>query len=343
MLTRKNTFMGCAMAAVLLPLSAQAQPKAGSLAESAAQDYLQQARHPHWSQPVRPGDADPLADLRTPTRQRAAGPKGAGPMLTVWGSTIAAQAGDTVELFAELSEGTPDSTDPLVALGLQKSKTAATGISAELLSETLGSVGQVVYRDDGQGADRKAGDGVYSASVTLPASQQPALGTADLITVKVTAALANGEKRVALGGYQYSTPAARLTGNYREALKDGSLVLSAEVEVLAEGRFHLTGTLGDLAGVPIVSAQQAQVLSPGTHWMDLSYYGLAFHDRAASGPFKLATASLATVTQMPNAMGPVLLNSFTTKAYELASFTSKPFNDPLLIDAARRLQLDAVK
>lgn len=317
-----------------LPALAQAQSAVEPLALRAAQDYAGQARYPQWSQALAIGAVDPVIDARVPTRQSRLGPEGAGPRLTVWADTISAEPGETVTLFAALTSATVETLLPEPAV-------AGARLSAELIGQRLGTLGTVAYRDDGVAPDALAGDGVHTASVTLPSRRAPALGTADSILVKVTATLPNQDVRRAAGGFQFSRPAARLTGRYTDAVRNGNLVIAAEVEALAPGRVHVSGTLADAAGAPFASSQASRTLGAGTQWVELPFYGLAFRDRGISGPVQLASITLASTGSMPNALGPVATNAHTTQPYLLAQFTTRLFNDPVLMEAAQRLRLDA--
>jgi len=44
---------------------------------------------------------------------------------------------------------------------------------------------------------------------------------------------------------------------------------------------------------------------------------------------------------MPNAKGMPVLNAHTTRPYRLEEMTTEPFNEPNLLDAARRLEGEA--
>lgn len=328
--------------AALLPAAGFAAGPQINFAAEAARDLRERARMPEWTQALAPGVADPVLAKRTPTTQTLAGPGGAGPALTVWASTISATAGQSVDLFARLSAVTPDMNTlaDLVAANRQK---LAGQIGAEILDESGAVLATLPYADDGKGADARAGDGVYSARWTLPANRAPALGTAQSLMVRVNAALADGQTRSAVGGFQYSNPGARLTGAFRELYRDGSLVVQAQAQVLAPGRYHLSGTLADLTGSPLASAQSAQVFgATGTYWMDLPYYGLALLERGALGRLSLSSVTLTSVGQMPNALGPVLSNAYVTQALKVASLTRLPYNHPDMLEAARRLELGSV-
>lgn len=328
-------------AALLLPVLAGAEPAIQPLGLQAAGDYVRQARYPAWSAALDAGAVDPVIDGRVPTRQSRLGPNGAGPRLTVWASTVSALPGDSVTLYATLTSlaGRPTLLEAAPAPG-----TAITGaaVSGQLTGLALGDLGTVTYRDDGAAPDTVARDGVYTARYTLPTATAPALGQADSVMVTVSAVLDGGELRKAAGGFQFSNPAARLTGRYRERLQDGNLVIAAEVEALAPGRVHLAGTLADPRGQPFATAQAARTLAEGRQWLELAFYGLAFHDRGVAGAVRLSSVTLSSASGMPNALGPVLTDAFATRPYLPAQFTRLPFNEPALLEQARRLQLDAV-
>lgn len=327
----------------LLPVLAQAQTAVQPLGLSAARDYAQQARYPDWSQALEVGAVDPLLDARLPTRQSRLGPNGAGPRLTVWASTISALPGDTVTLYASLANTSSAARGLLEGMPAASSAVTGAAVSGTLVAQQLGPLATVSYRDDGVAPDALAGDGIYTSRYSLPTAKTPALGSADSVMVTVDAILANDELRRAAGGFQFSNPAARLTGRYTDAIKNGNLVIAAEVEVLAPGRVHLSGTLADALNQPFATAQAARVLTPGKQWLELSFYGLAFHDRQISGAVKLASVALSSTGGMPNALGPVIADAHVTKAYALPQFTSASFNHPDLLENARRLQLDATK
>jgi hypothetical protein len=322
----------------LLPSMAAAQATVEPLALRAAADYLEQARYPDGSSVLAAGSVDPLVNDRTPTRQSRLGPDGVGPRLTVWASTVSALPGETVTLFATLTHTGSGTRSLLESAPLPGSVVTGAQVTGALTGLALGDLGTVTYRDDGLGPDAVAGDGIYTARYTLPTAKTPALGQADSVMVAVDALLPDNQLRRAAGGFQFSNPAARLTGRFTDAVRDGNLVIAAELEVLAPGRVHIAGTLADLLGQPFATAQNAQTLQPGTQWVELGFYGLAFHDSNVAGAVRLASVSVTSASSMPNALGPVLSDALVTRAYSLTQFTNLPFNNPELLDAAKRLQ-----
>lgn len=328
---RKVLFtIGALMAATVLPVAqAAAQfPGAGArFARETAKEYRELARYPESSRALKKGDVDPVKAKRLATRQSMRGPDGALPGLAVWASEVGYQHPEPVDLFAQL-EGAA-------------AEVRIAEISGEISNANADLVAAFTYRDDGQGADRKAGDGVYSARVALPPGTEPDF--ADSFQVTATARLSDGDLRQAVGGFVYGKPAANLTGRYRDELRGGNVVISAEVEVTEAGRFHLAGTVHSLKGEPIGTAQSAVELAPGRHWIDLSFYGLMFHDRQVAGPFRLGSLALATTTRMPNALNDLVENAHVTRAYRLAKLNAKAYADARLTDAAVRLEAEALR
>src|SRR5215207_447861 len=293
----------------------------GWLARETAREYREQARFPESSRALKPGDADPVKEKRTATEQTQRGPEdpnGNSPALSVRAESVSFEVGRPIRLYATVEQG----------------------IALEVTGEIVGAAGDLVatfaYADDGKGIDRKAGDGTWSARVKMPEGLQPELAASYM--VKVRSRLLDGDIRESMGGFHYSNPAAHLTGRYRDELRDGSLVVSAEVDVTRAGRFHLAATLYSMTGEPVGTAQAAAELEPGRRWIELSFYGLMFHDRQAAGPFRLGTVSLATTGGMPNALNDLVENAHVTRAWQLEQMTTRPFGNQRLLEAAARLE-----
>ena len=318
-----------------------ADPVIRPLALDAADAYREQARYPHSSHPIRDA-VDPILRKREPSKQLLPGPNGDGPFLSIWTSAISYEPGESASLYAELVDNTPKAPSLANLLDRDGPRGKAASITAKLIAEDGGLLGDIEYRDDGKGADRRAGDGIYSARFVMPAARAPQSGHADSVAVHVQALTAKGEPRGALGGFLYSNPGARLTGRYRETMRDGSMIISAEVDVKTPGRYHLSGTLATpVAGIaerPMAWAQNAAVMQTGKQWLELNYYGLIFHELAATGPFTLASVTLTSALGMPNAMSAVQRDVFQTRAHALTEFATSPFADAGLLQAAERLE-----
>lgn len=313
------------LSSLLLPLAPAAAQEA-NLALDAARLYREQAAYPPSSQVLGLGESDPIRADRTPTRISLGGPDGVAPALVVWASAVSYEAPKPVDLFASLEN-----------VGR---KVPALVVTGDIFDSAGTPLGTVQYRDDGTAPDALAGDGIWSARWQ---GGKRAPGTGDTYLVKVLATTEKGEPRQAAAGFLYGKPGAQATGRYRDEIRDGSLIVSAEVQVLAAGRFHLEGTLYGAKGEPLGFAKASADLAAGTAWIELPFYGKMFADRKAAGSFRLGSLALSTVGKMPNVLNDLALDVYATRAYPAESFTAAPYGDAKLLDAAARLERTAAE
>lgn len=297
---------------------------AGWVALESANDYRIRARYPESSHALAAGEADPLLVERTVAPHSQITPNVEG-RLTVWADQLSFEAPAPVVLHVSVD-------------GLGDEQLRGLVVSGEVLDSEGSFVGRVRYRDGGWN-DEAAGDGVFTGTFRFPKAHAPSL--AESYLVKIEARRPDGDVLKAASGFLYSRPHARLTGQYRDALVDGDLVISAEVEVAEAGRFHLAGTLYD-GTRPMGWAQAAAELEPGRHWIELPYYGLMFHELGSAGPFTLGTVALRTTGAMPNALNDLVETAHHTRAYPADAFRAQPFGDAALLESADRLELDAL-
>ncbi len=296
----------------------------GNLAKQAAESYRVQARYPAWSQPLARDALNPIVSEREPAVISTGGDGGTA--LSFWSDASRYEPGDVVRVSAKLSRSS----------ALEGAESDAWQVQAELMSGPDAVLASLPLRDDGKGADQRAGDGVYTGELVLLEDWQPALGKAKNMGLRVSADNGKDLHR-SMGGFLYSRPAAELTGHYRDVVKDGNLVVQAKVNVAQAGRFHLSGVLATLDAAPLAFAQQSFQLEPGQHWLDLGFYGLIFRELGVTAPLQLQSVTLSTVGTMPNALGPVESNVLTTAPRLPTQFTAKPFARADLLDAAERL------
>jgi hypothetical protein len=300
-------------------------PKAvAAVGLQAAAEYRRRARYPRSAQPLTDDEKDPIARDREVSAVESRGQNGVEPTLRVFPAASGFEAPEPAVVFAELTvRGRP---------------AVAREIHATFTTEDLIPLGEVAFHDDGNDGDAAAGDGRYTAVV-----DGAQLGTklATSYLVQVVARVAGDEERKGAASFLYSSPHARLTGTYRDALVDGSLHVGAEIDVTEAGRFHLEATLYGPDGVEKIAwAQAADWFEPGPHWLDLAFYGLILRERGLDGPYVLRFVALSTTTEMPNAKSRIVENAYWTQPYAAASFTDRPFDDPQLLEAARRIEAD---
>ena len=296
-----------------------------SLGGLAAADYRQRARFPSDAMPLGDEDADPIVRDREVSPIRGHGPEGAEPVLVVQPAAPGFEDPDPVLLFAHLERD----GRPVPALELRGTLATEDGVT----------LGDFEFRDDGTPPDVAAFDDVGTAVLLLPEEHLPELSASFL--VRARAITLEGEERAAAMSFLYSRPHAQPTGRFTDRIVADSLWIGVELDVLQAGRFHLEGTLYSADGThKIAWAQAAAELPPGRHWLDLPFYGLAFSERGIDGPYLLRWLALSTTSAMPNGKNRVLENAHVTAAYAAADFTDEPYDDPDLLDAARRVEND---
>jgi hypothetical protein len=292
-----------------------------SLEHDAAADYRWRARYPASSLPLR-SEVDPVASENQVLSGVSRDPEKQDPTLTVSPRQATFEAPDPIVLDARLTEG--------------GRPVAAEALRAEVRTIGGALLARLTFHDDGTQGDAQAGDLLFTAAF------QPAADRAEAFThgtfVMVEARTLEGELRVATTGFMYSMPNAHLTGRYRDSIEDGHLVIAAEVAVTEAGRLHLEATLAAADGKPIAWAQNALELAEGTGWIPLTFWGLILHERGVDGPYVLRTVALTRPGDAPPGQrAAAVANAYRTRAYHAAQFTDRAFNDPVLLEKAKRL------
>jgi hypothetical protein len=297
------------------------------LARETIEDYRRLARYPDYAHPLEDGE-DPILRDRAVSPVTARGPEGEEPTLTVFPERVGFESPERAILYAYLSvQGVP---------------VAPAELRATLVGEDLQPVADLDYRDDGQGGDQVANDHVYTAVYEPAAASTSALSVSYL--ARVRAVTPDGDERLAATSFQYSHPHAQLTGRYRERLKDGGLVIEAEVDVVSPGRFHVEASLYSAdRRHPIAWSQNAAEFEAGRHWLALRYPGVIFHDRTVDGqslggPYVLRFVALSTATQMPNAKNRLAEDAYVTQPYSLADFSTEPANNPVYLEGIQQIE-----
>jgi hypothetical protein len=294
-----------------------------AIARRAAADYRRRARYPRSSHPLDGGD--PLETDRQVSRITQRGPSGEEPSLTVYPLATGFEDPEAAVLYAYLA--------------VDGRRIPARAISGRILTDDLQPVAEVEYRDDGTGGDAVANDALYTAVVVPARDSVPALSASYM--VQVVATTRDDDQRRAATSFLYSHPDAQLTGQYRDAVVNGTLEVGVEVDVAEAGRFHVEATLYGADGSGAIAwAQAAGELEPGRQWMTLPFYGLILRERGIAGPYVLRWVALSTTTRMPNAKNRLREANYRTAPYDLAAFTDRPFDDADLLDAATRLDHD---
>ena len=126
--------------------------------------------------------------------------------------------------------------------------------------------------------------------------------------------------------FSLTDPTAKFTGNYRDSLSKGNLIIEAEIDVSSDDRFYFQASLYTELGEPIGTTQLTDNFVKGKQWVPLEFYGLMLHDVAVDGPYVLKNLAMARVT-MPMQRAPMIHPEYFTKSYELSKFASTKFSD----------------
>jgi hypothetical protein len=160
---------------------------------------------------------------------------------------------------------------------------------------------------------------------TIPVARQAAIG------LFVELVFGNITQRARIE-FQY-TPAAgipaRFTGQFRDALENGSIVVRAEVEVVRAGRYLIDCNLFDASDRPIAWTRAKAELRAGKQDVALVFFGKVLVDQEASGRFhigQLRGARHAPALDPDLEQMPAYAGSYTTRAFEAAEFSGAEYD-----------------
>ena len=299
-------------------------------AEAAAQRYRKAARFPRTSRPLADG-LDPIATSRAPQVDHEGKGTHGEPRLLAYPSLTVFQSPSDVVLYAEVVElhqvdVQPNERKP-ERPRLQQVRVQASDVRGVIQTADGTALASVVFRDDGTHGDAAAGDLLWTATYT-PDPDKPGDFKGDL-QAQVVAQPYRGDELSGTTTFRYTHQTAQLTGQYRESIVDGNLVIEAEVAADEPGRFRLEGTLVTAKDAKMLGYGYGEATLPaGTGWIPITYWGLLFHDMKADGPYQVFSLVLSSLDGDVVQEGDVVPSAYTTKAYKVTDFADTPFNDP---------------
>lgn len=80
---------------------------------------------------------------------------------------------------------------------------------------------------------------------------------------------------------------AQFMGDFRESVRNGSLLIEAGVDVRTPGFFRFDANLYDRNGKPVAFAVYKGELEPGENWLPLEFFGKVLRDQGAMGPYSV--------------------------------------------------------
>ncbi|MGZ3455262.1 MAG: choice-of-anchor X domain-containing protein [Polyangiales bacterium] len=190
---------------------------------------------------------------------------------------------------------------------------------------------EIAAVDDGTNDDEKAGDGRYTASL-LPSGDVAKRLFGHVLVEGVVETKAAGVRRVPHTLIYTLGPRAKMTGKWRDARKDGHLIIEGECEVEESGLFSLMGQLVGPSNEPIALTRTFPPvkLEKGTHWITLRTWGKAIRDSGVDGPYLLRNVLLTRLANEKGDYDPgeTIVAAHTTGKYSAQEFSADPWTAP---------------
>jgi hypothetical protein len=229
----------------------------------AIEEYRFANRYPPTSQPLRAEDGDLI---RPNQRYEKAGPSGFDDSIRLFysGAKNTIVGNEPIATFLEVTHA--GKTHPVKVLAAQARIEAA---SAEI---------PLVY---------SGGGGRYTNQFS-PA----ALGVtrAAVIETEIWFELGPAQEESRTLRFFYTPEAvipARFTGNFRDAIEDGSLVIYAGIDVIAEGHYVIDCNLYGPGDAPVMWSRHKGPLPKGSSEVKLVFFGKALRDLGVAPPYHI--------------------------------------------------------
>ena len=139
------------------------------------------------------------------------------------------------------------------------------------------------FNDRGEDGDRTARDNVHTMTWKPGASDW---GEMDL-TLKLKVPEEKEGREYELSSSFFSSPrlVAEFTGESRDRIDNGSLIVSAEINVRVPGYYELTANLFGADDEPVAINRVKVDLKQGRQFVDFLFFGKVLRDRDVSGPY----------------------------------------------------------
>jgi hypothetical protein len=130
----------------------------------------------------------------------------------------------------------------------------------------------------------------------------------------------------------FSTPVervpARLTGDVRDSLIDGSLLVEVGVDVFEPGFYRFDANLYDRDGAPLAFTVFKGDLAPGEQWLPLEFFGKVLRDQGVMGPYSVEQIRGYRFLEGQTPDRELLIDdplTHLTSAYDVASFSDAEY------------------
>ncbi len=269
-----------------------------ALHEALLDDHKSFTRYPEFNTRFEETEKDPSLERYAIDERTTENPDDRT-ALTLWTDHKYYLHGDEVTVFAELRDA--------------HGAVVPTQFAGQLIFNERDSLRELSFLDHNS-------DGIHEASFKLTNTEATALqaGVYKVLVVNQFNELADAVT------FTLSEPNLSLSGEFRDKLVDGDLVIETQVDVKEKGRFYLQASLYSEVDTPVGNTQTSVELEPGKHWVNLTFNGIMIRDAEEAGTFTLKNISLAKVA-LPIQRAPLIVEGFTTKAYDMEQFRQAPF------------------
>jgi hypothetical protein len=307
----------------VVPEGVSAEEERAEFNRVMAESYRQNVRgvqhkidFPLWSRPLT--DEDRWRPP-TPHLQEQRGPRSEHHVLHIWPAKLSFHADEPIVVYATVT-------------------VRGKAVAPTTIEGWLDSAGHrnrpdapIRFRDDGGGPDQRRGDFLYTAEIELDAATRRRHAGDWGFRVRITL----GDEPIETMNMFHLWPTdVVLTGRYRDAVEDGSLVVyvgvrAREARELWQVRAELHGPRGEEIGF----AWGNQPVPAGESEMRLAFWGKVIHDRGVDGPYRLVHVTMVDPIgdmRAPEATG----IAHVTNPYRAAQFRADAFHadDPMLND-----------
>lgn len=134
---------------------------------------------------------------------------------------------------------------------------------------------------------------------------------------------------------------ARWTGEARDAIVDGSLIVTVGVDVEQAGLYLIDANLYAPGGEPLAWTRLKEPLTEGRHDLPLRFFGKILADAGHDGPYTIGElrGALAAPDRTPGQVSmPPYPAEITTAPHRAADFSPAEWDDPKKRDRLRRLE-----
>lgn len=186
---------------------------------------------------------------------------------------------------------------------------------------------QLKYHDDGVDGDAVSGDRRYSNRFVPSAFKE--LSEPALARVEVEVEVDGVHKRM-VRDFTYAPRQVLTMVGVSDAVADGSLLVNVEVDAHEPGTFSVEANVYDATGkTPIASAASTLALAVGKAVVPLKFFGKAFHDVGADGPY--VVKDFRGFLLQPGAQANVWWSdarAHTTQPFKRSDFSSAEWDSP---------------